>query len=148
MADRVADLVVRIATRSDLDRLVELGWQAHAASNNQHLPISEDVWRKTINAMMLRPWENIVLISDDGFLLGTLAEYPYASAKYAIDVAFYAQGSGRSLLKHFQAWARRKGAKEVVIANSFGQSRTDKFLQAAGMQNVGGMYVLRLGEEL
>ena len=138
--------MVRTAALGDLDRLIELGWQAHSASNNQHLPISEDIWRETIKAMMLRPWENIVLISDDGFLLGTLAEYPYAAARYAIDVAFYAQGSGRSLLKHFQAWAERKGAKEVVIVNSFGQSRTDKFLQATGMQNVGGMYVLRLGE--
>ena len=138
--------MVRAATPSDLDRLVELGWQAHAASNNKHLPISEDVWKQTIKAMMLRPWENLVLIADDGFLLGTLAEYPYAAAKYAIDVAFYAQGSGRSLLKQFREWAKRKGAVEMVIVNSFGQSRTDKFLQATGMQNVGGMYVLRLGE--
>ena len=138
--------MVRAATPSDLDRLVELGWQAHAASNNKHLPISEDVWKQTIKAMMLRPWENLVLIADDGFLLGTLAEYPYAKAKYAIDVAFYAQGSGRSLLKQFREWAKRKGAVEMVIVNSFGQSRTDKFLQATGMQNVGGMYVLRLGE--
>lgn len=139
--------MVRTADRTDIERLVELGWQAHAASNNQHLPISDEVWRQTITAMMLRPWENIVLISDDGFLLGTLADYPYAKAKYAIDVAFYAQGSGRALLKRFEAWARSKGAMEMVVVNSFGQSRTDKFLEATGMKNVGGMYVLRLGEK-
>jgi hypothetical protein len=139
--------VVRTAGRKDLDRLAELGWQAHAASNNKHLPISEEKWRKTIEAMMLRPWENVVLISDDGFLLGTLAEYPYAEGRYAIDVAFFASGSGRGLLREFEKWARAKKALEIVIVNSFGQDRTDKFLAAMGMNMVGGMHVKPLGDK-
>lgn len=136
--------MVRHATPKDVDHLVTLGWKGHSISNNQHLPVSENKWRRTIEGMLLRPWNSCVLVSENGFLLGQLAEYPYADGKFAIDVAFFARGDGRSFLRMFAEWAKKKGALEMVIVNSSGIERTDTFLERSGMSKVGSMFVRSL----
>lgn len=136
--------MIRHATPKDIPRLIELG---HAGFKNVNKPVtrSEEKWRQTVEYMLLRPWQSVVLIGDRGFLLGQLVDYPFADANYAIDVAFYSEGGdGMQFIEAFTKWAKSKGAVQVVIANSSGIERTDQFLEKAGFIRTGGMFARTL----
>lgn len=133
--------MIRPATRKDIPTLIEWGWEAFPKTNRENIQPSPKKWQDTLEAMLLRPWANCVLIGKKGFLLGQLADYPYADALYAVDLAFWSEaGDGPGLLRAFEDWAKKHKAVELVITNSSGIERTDQFLEHAGFTRTGGRY--------
>ena len=62
---------------------------------------------------------------------------------YATDLMFFATGGGVQLWRRFVDWAWEMGAQRILMGVSSGDARACQLLEALGMENTGGMYVIR-----
>lgn len=100
------------ATLSDLDKVVALGIDFHAASPHSVDPVDTEGWTASAKALIEAGG---VFVSDGGMIGGALAPlYFNPAVVYAYELFWWApDGSGMALQREFRAWAKDSGATGI-----------------------------------
>lgn len=81
-------------------------------------------------------------------IAGAIQRWPYLKAKFATDFLFFSArpGAGRAVLRAFIAWARERGADEVLITVGFGgkSATKDRLYEREGFARMGSRFNLNL----
>lgn len=149
---------IREAHKPDADAVIALGRSMHAESPRfRALPFSEPQLRATFDAL-LESKDAVVYLAEParggivGLLAGGVGSHYFSIARYAYDLALYVvpdwRGSSAAirLVSRFEAFARERGAQEVVLGVSTGvdTARTLKFYERFGYVIHGGSAVRSL----
>lgn len=139
---------VREATHNDLQIVLDYLYEYHADSNLSDVPIDRQSLVKIV-AYYIEYKGHLPLIAVvDGKVRGVLfaSLEPYffnAKRYYATDLMFFASGCGPQLWRYFKEWAFESGADRIIMGVSSGDPRAGQLLEVLGMEQTGGMYVLR-----
>ncbi len=115
-----AKALVRLGTPSDLARFVELGLRFYGEEGGR-----EACPRQLARFAMshLHDEHRVFLVAGEpvaAFLCGVFAPHYFTSEPTAFKTAWYAlpgaRGLGAHLLRAFEAWARAKGARRLIVA--------------------------------
>lgn len=100
------------ATPDDLEKVIRLGVEFHAASPHSVDPIDADAWRDFAARLIEHGG---VFVSENGMIGGFLAPLYFNPAiQYASEAFWWApDGNGRKLKAEFEAWAQSEGAVGV-----------------------------------
>lgn len=144
---------IRKATIFDIERIVELGHEAHKASPvyRDHA-VCEPKFRKGLAHMISSKRHYVGVIERggvvEGALMGTVNEMPFSTKKKASDVFFYitpkCSGYAPALISDFRVWAwDQNGVVMVGLANSSGLhiEKTEQLYSMMGLQRVGGIWL-------
>ena len=132
----------------DLDWIMETAREMHAESNwSKKVKFREDKVKRYFHMVLTNPeMFGIIAHEDDrniGFMTGTIMEYSFARE---IDLYVKKEHRGKMaaivMMKMFKAWAKTKGAKEIIFEPG-GVDNTDRFNAMAkrlNMKEVGKIY--------
>ena len=140
---------IRRATIEDIKEILIFLEEYHKESNLADIPFHRLSVTKVLEYYILhKDCFPQVAINDEkkvyGVLVGGLEPYFFNSAKtYATDLMFISKGAGPTLFRRFKEWAFESGADRLIMGVSSGDGRADAVLELSGMEQVGGMYVLR-----
>jgi GNAT superfamily N-acetyltransferase len=123
--------MVRLAAPDDIPALLEMGKQFHAESR---MPFAFDLGvMGEVLARLIASDSAVVLMTDRGVIGGMLnAAYCDPAWVYAVEMFWWARGDGMALLKEFEGWAQRAGAKEVRMTSLASLPRADLLLRRFG----------------
>lgn len=131
---RAANSLVRRARPEDLPRFVELGLRFYAEEGNREA-CPQQLARFAFSH--LDDEERVFLVVGDpvaGFICGVLAPHYFTGEPTAFKTAWYAlpgaRGHGAHLLRGFEAWAKARGARRLIVAGR--QERTLTLLGRLG----------------
>lgn len=121
------------ATPRDLDKVVRLGVEFHAASPHRIDAVDPDGWADTASKLIE---SGGVFVSDGGMIGGVLAPlYFNPSVVYAYELFWWApDGNGLTLQREFRAWAKEQGAAGIhwtALADD-NSSRMDRIYARCG----------------
>jgi len=142
-------MAVRRALPRDLKHVLDYMEEQHAKSHLAHIKFDRPSTARMINHVLLSQDHCPMIAHNDnkevvGLLIGTLEPYFFNQRKYyATDLLFISQGQGPQLWRAFRDWAFATKAVEIIMGISSGQERAGQLLEVLGMENTGGMYVLR-----
>jgi hypothetical protein len=120
----------------------------HAESNQVDVPFDRKSCFQVVQ-YYIEHRDSLPLIAIDemgvhGILLGSLEPYFFNSKRcYGTDLFFFSKGYGPKLWRLFKEWAFANGADKIIMGVSSEDARAGHLLEALGMTNTGGMYVLR-----
>jgi hypothetical protein len=120
----------------------------HKDSNLSDIPFDRKSMIKILEYYM-QAKDSLALLAEEhgvvyGILLGSMEPFFFNQRKsYATDLMFFATGGGVQLWKRFVDWGWSRGADRIMMGVSSGDDRACQLLEALGMENTGGMYVLR-----
>jgi hypothetical protein len=120
----------------------------HKKSNLVDIPFDRKSMIKVLEYFMAAK-DSIALVAFDGenvhgVLLGSIEPFFFNKKySYATDLLFFATGGGVNLWKTFVSWAEGAGVARIMMGVSSGDQRACHLLESLGMENTGGMYVLR-----
>ena len=150
-------MIIRQSKPSDVEELVELGARMHEESAYAHLPYDAGKVRRLIASSAEESDTQLVLVAEAegqviGMLSGYLTDYFFCDETVACDMALFVEkghrrgGAAVRLIRGFQDWARRRGAREVYLAVSTGVDIdvTGRFYEKMGFSRVGAVYKQRL----
>ena len=132
----------------DLDWIMETAREMHAESNwSKKVKFREDKVKRYFHMVLTNPeMFGIIAHEDDrniGFMTGTIMEYSFGTE---IDLYVKKEHRGKMaaivMMKMFKAWAKTKGAKEIIFEPG-GVDNTDRFNAMAkrlNMKEVGKIY--------
>ena len=125
--------MIRKATMWDMAHIEDMGRKFHAASGQPH-GFNAQATMEFVGGMIESP-SAIVLVSNDGFIGGTLSP-AYCDPDWimAVELFWWAGGSGLKLLKAFEEWAIKIGANEVRMTSLISLDRAGKILTRKGYQ--------------
>lgn len=105
-------MTVRRATQDDLDLVVGLGLDFHAASPHSVDPVDPKGWRDFASRLIDH---GAVFVTDGGMIGGALAPVYFNPAiQYAYELFWWSPDhKGRALMAAFRQWARDAGAKGI-----------------------------------
>lgn len=142
--------MIRHATATDIDRIVELGAAMHAESRFARLPYSAEKCRALVASMVANPEEMCTLVAEQqgqiiGAFLGFIEEHFFTEAKVASDFILYVKpefrGSlaGPRMLDYFTAWAKVRGVEMIEVGISTGVcvEKSTRLYQRLGYRPVG-----------
>lgn len=141
----------RRATIKDMSGILDLMEEYHKDSNLNDIPFDRPSAVQIIEAFIgSRSTNPLVAVNDKGeirgLLFGTLEPYFFnKNRSYATDLMFIAEAGGPQLWRAFRDWAFGAGATRIIMGVSSGDPRASQLLEALGMNNTGGMYVLNTG---
>lgn len=100
------------ATLNDLDKVVRLGIDFHAASPHNVDPVDVDAWREFAGRLIET---GAVFVSDGGMIGGALCPMYFNPAViYAYELFWWApDGTGRALNREFREWSKQAGARGI-----------------------------------
>ena len=138
---------------SDFDWIMDTAREMHAESNwSKKVKFREDKVKKYFHTVLTNPdMFGIIAHKDDkniGFMTGTVMEYSFGTEKFAREIDLYVKKEHRGkmeaimMMKMFKAWAKTKGAKEIIFEPG-GVDNTDRFDAMAkrlDMKEVGKIY--------
>jgi hypothetical protein len=106
--------VIRKATLDDLQEVIELGAEFHAACPYSQVPLDREAWGVFAGKLI----ENgVVFLSDHGMIGGVLnAIFFNPNYLTAAELFWWAPKEGQALLAAFEAWAIENGAKALQFA--------------------------------
>lgn len=139
---------VREATFEDMGNILDFLEKYHETSNLSDIPFDRRSCAKIVEYAIAAK-DTIALVAEElsitGILLGTLEPFFFNRKKsYATDILFIStSGGGPQMWRRFKEWAFYHGAERLMMGVSSGDARADQLLEALGMTNTGGMYVLR-----
>lgn len=141
----------RQATVEDLPQI--LGWcqDMHAESRYSKYVLDLDKLERKIATLIEAP-AGIVLITANGFLVGSVLEYWFGPAKYAAELLLYvapeARGSSEAptLVKAYVERAKALGAVDVHVENTTGcdVEKVERLFSKLGFTRVGGNFIMEL----
>lgn len=107
--------MIREATESDVMRIVDMVEDLRAAVDGM-MPVSRP-WTAAMVSGLIQSPDAIVLVSDGGFLAGSLQPTIINPARVAMEHGWLARDrSGMRLLRAFEAWAADRGAVMVRMS--------------------------------
>ena len=141
---------VRTATYDDISNILDFIRNYHETKSNlKDIPFDKRSMVSTID-YHIGSRAAIALIYEteesgiQGVLLGGVEVFPHNHKElWASDTLLIAEGGGAYLAKRFHKWARMKGVKRIFMGVSTSDPRADALYQSLGMEQTGGMYVLR-----
>lgn len=102
--------MIRQASDSDLDLIVELGGEFLSASPYHDLGYDRPAFREFASRLMAGP--GAIFLSDDGMIGGLLnGLYFNPSVVFGVELFWWARSEGRALREAFEAWCRENGAQ-------------------------------------
>ena len=114
--------MIREATETDVMRIVDLVEDLRAAVDGL-MPVSRP-WTAAMVAGLIQSPDAIVLVSDGGFIAGSLQPTIINPARVAMEHGWFARDrSGLRLLRAFEGWAADRGA--VMVKMSTGAAGPD-----------------------
>lgn len=121
--------MIRHATLGDIPRLVRLVEREHAVS-----PWKGELFDAGQAASSIRSFiegfNRTMLCSEAGYLAGLIQPMSFSSVPWALEFAWYAEdGQGFPLLTAFEDWARRMGARRVVVSDIVSRGRLGDVLK-------------------
>lgn len=144
-------MIARKASIHDIPTLLRFSLQMHAESRYSKYTLSETKVKETL-IWLLMAAEGILLITDHGFLAGTVEEYWFGHAKHAQEFLLYVlpdwRGNGEavSLVRAYVQQAKELGAKDIHIEDTtmIQPERNEKFFSRMGFQRVGGNFLMEV----
>ena len=139
---------IREALYGDVGDIIDYMEEYHKDSNLSDIPFDRQSTSKVIDYLMASK-DSTVLVAMDGVeirgvLFGTIEPFFFNKKRsYATDLMFIADGGGPQLWKSFKDWATFHGVDRIMMGVSSEDARAGQLLEALGMKNTGGMYVLR-----
>ncbi len=131
---RACKRLVRRATPEDVARFVELGLRFYAEEGGREASPRQ---LAAFAFSHLQDADRIFLVAGEpvaGFLCGVLAPHYFTGEPTAFKTAWYAapgaRGLGAHLLRAFEAWAKARGARRLIVAGR--QERTLALLNRLG----------------
>lgn len=120
--------MIRHARTGDIPHLVTLAEREHMLS-----PWRGEVFDRGAAASAVRGFiegfNRTMLMSDHGYLAGVVQSMTFSHVPWAMEFAWYAEdGQGFPLLKEFEGWAQRMGAKRVVVNDILSRGALSKVL--------------------
>lgn len=105
-------MTIRPATPADIDQITAWGAQFHAASG-MAAPYDPQATRVFVARLIDSP-QAVVLVHEHGMIAGALSPaYCAPDWVIAVELFWWAERRGLSLLRAFENWARDNGAAEV-----------------------------------
>lgn len=141
-------MVVREATTADMKDVLDYMEKYHETSNLSDIPFKRTSAVKIVE-YTIQSRDSLALVAYEegrlrGILLGTIEPFFFnQDSSYATDIMFISDGAGPQLWKKFIEWAQFFGVKRIMMGVSSGNARAGQLLEALGMTNTGGMYVIR-----
>jgi hypothetical protein len=138
---------IRRAGLDDMKLMLDYMVEYHKESNMSNIPVSRISLVKIIEHYIAHK-DCCPLIATDGdtihgVLFGSLEPYFFNAGKnYATDLMFFSKGYGPQLWRKFKDWAFAVGADRIIMGVSSGDERAGQLLEALGMKQTGGMYVI------
>jgi len=137
----------------DLDWIITTARELHSESNwSKKVKFREDKVKRYFHMVLTNPDMFGIIAHDDdkniGFMTGTIMEYSFGAEKFAREMDLYVKKEHRGkmaaivMMKMFKAWAKTKGAKEIIFEPG-GVDNTDRFNAMAkrlNMKEVGKIY--------
>ena len=124
---------MRLAVPADIPRIVDMVCALREAIGGPVVPEPAKV-AETVMILMGSP-SGIVLVSEGGFIAGSVASTIISNARFAHELGWFAtDNSGLQLLLAFEAWAHSRGARVRLSTGPEGQvpDRLRKALQRLG----------------
>ena len=141
------------ANFGDIASLVKLCRELHSASSWKELTFNPVHTKRGLMNVVRTDGMDVLIVRDDedviqGLLLATLDQFFICKEMYATDIHFMCRSGGIQLLAEFERWARRHGAKKIImgIANDDPTGRIHGFYEAVGMRPIGDAWVKDLNE--
>jgi hypothetical protein len=139
---------VRRANTGDMKIILDFMEEYHKESNLKDIPFDRPSAVKIVEYFIGTTSCNPLIALDNdkmvGLLFGSLEPFFFNRKKsYATDLMFISNGAGVQLWKRFKEWALHAGAERIMMGVSSENERADQLLEALGMKQTGGMYVLR-----
>lgn len=138
---------VRRARHEDIGKILDYMEEYHKDSNLSDVPFDRASCYKIVEHY-IQHRDSYPLVAIDGesiggVLFGSLEPFFFNKKKsYATDLMFFSKGHGPQLWKKFKEWAFTMGADRIIMGVSSGDERAGQLLEALGMNQTGGMYVL------
>jgi len=142
-------MLVRRALPRDLKALLDYMEEKHPASSVSEIPFDRPSTARMLNNVILsREHHPLIAFNDSkevvGILIGAIEPYFFNQKRYYVtDLFFISDGGGVKLWREFKKWAFSTRADKIIMGVSSGEERAGKLLEILGMENTGGMYVLR-----
>jgi hypothetical protein len=129
--------MLRHAHLTDIPRIVELAREEHALSPWKAMPF--DAYHATKTARgFIEHLGKTLLVSDGGYLAGVCQHYGFSPELVAMEYAWFAtDGSGFVLLERFEEWAKRMGAKQVIVHDQMTSGVLSRALRRKGYRQLG-----------
>jgi hypothetical protein len=140
-------MTVRVATLSDVDRLLELARQEHAASRFAHQKFDPLAARTNLEAAVAGMLTR-VFISEGGFIAGMVQPCLFNRYFTGYELCWFARdGSGLKLLDALRGWCKQMRATDLVVHNYAGiaePGRFERVMQRAGFAVLGTSFIQSL----
>ena len=108
-------ILIREATEADVMRIVDMVEDLRAAVSGL-MPVSRP-WTAAMVAGLIQSPDAIVLVSDGGFIAGSLQPTIINPARVAMEHGWFARDrSGLRLLRAFEGWAAERGVVMVKMS--------------------------------
>ena len=137
----------------DLNWIMDTAREMHAESNwSKKVKFREDKVKKYFHAVLVNPNMFGIIAhtekKDVGFMTGIIMEYSFGTDKFAREIDLYVKKEHRGkmagilMMKMFKAWAKTKGAKEIVFepGGVDVNGKFDALSKRLGMREVGKVY--------
>lgn len=138
---------IREARLEDIDRLISWGERFHAASSWRHAPYSPDAVRRTLTEI-IQSERAVVLMHNHGMIGGFLTPvWLSENHDLAHELFWYCEkkGEGKRLLNAFEDWAKRLGAKDIVMVGlEYNREKIDGIYRHMGYSPIEQSYLKRI----
>ncbi|MBU9564504.1 GNAT family N-acetyltransferase [Burkholderia multivorans] len=152
---KVARLAIDAANPADYSSILTLARQLHVDSRYASIRFDEASTKRFITSAADDPGHCIFVAriggEPQGFLHGVLHELSWANAKVALCEHLYVAPRRRGLiglrlLHEFKRWARKAGAVELRMLDTFGDNvvRSRAYFERLGLDATGGSFALWL----
>jgi GNAT superfamily N-acetyltransferase len=140
------NITVRNATLDDALRIADLCTQlGYPSTPDQVLERLQGLVEEPDHAVYVAVTrQGEVLGWIDLCVLGLVVVDPLVEVEgLVVDESFRSQGIGRLLMEHAEAWARRKGCREVYIRSNVVREQAHRFYLSIGYQIIKTQYAFR-----
>jgi len=144
--------MIRLATVSDIQALVDLGKMLHESSTHSRHPYKPSKVADLLHSLITGL--GVVFVAERngalvGALAGGLSEVWYSDVLVAFDYSLFIKPEKRNgitsfrLMVAFETWAREMGAKEVHmgITTGINVESTSRLYESQGFHQIGPLYV-------
>lgn len=145
--------MIRKGKFSDINQIIEVCKEAALKSVSNHVPIHDDVLKKSLQIIIHSP-EHCCFVTEidgkiEGVMLGVSNPLWYSKKKTANDLFVYTtekgKGSGAYLMRRFISWAKKQpGVEEIMLGTNSGidQDRTKALYERMGAKKIGDSFYI------
>jgi GNAT superfamily N-acetyltransferase len=135
---------VWLASQADIEPVLNLLRECHAASVYAHIPFDRDYSRTLLRSLMDAE-RALVLTNGTAVLIVALIPLHFAPGWQANEVAFWGKNGGE-LIEPAKAWAKERGAVRMIINAEHGprQKALGRWYQRHGFKPDGQSYEVSL----